>query len=117
MGIPRISGRELVENLSRVQKAARAAVLANLPTVRDDFTCDWSQMRGRMRDFRADKSKPNPMDEALWAMNRGAATVLDRSNSAFESQCLKWRMPVKTMAMPSLSAAAITSWSLTEPPG
>ncbi len=26
-------------------------------------------------------------------------------------------MPVKTIAMPSLSAAAITSWSLTEPPG
>ncbi len=33
------------------------------------------------------------------------------------NQCRKWRMPVKTMAMPSLSAAAMTSWSLTLPPG
>ena len=32
-------------------------------------------------------------------------------------QCRKWRMPVKTMAMPALSAAAITSSSRREPPG
>ena len=32
-------------------------------------------------------------------------------------QCRKCRIPVKTMAMPSLSAAAITSSSRTEPPG
>src|SRR5882762_10878725 len=32
-------------------------------------------------------------------------------------QCRKWRMPVKTMARPSRSAAAMTSGSRTEPPG
>ena len=32
-------------------------------------------------------------------------------------QCLKWRMPVKTMAMPRSSAALMTSASRTEPPG
>ena len=32
-------------------------------------------------------------------------------------QCRKWRRPVKTIAMPAASAAAITSASLTEPPG
>ena len=33
------------------------------------------------------------------------------------SQWRKWRVPVKTIAMSYLSAAAITSASLTEPPG
>jgi hypothetical protein len=33
------------------------------------------------------------------------------------AQCLKCRIPVKTIASPSLSAAAITSSSRTEPPG
>lgn len=32
-------------------------------------------------------------------------------------QCLKWRCPVNTIAMPRASAAAITSASRTEPPG
>jgi hypothetical protein len=32
-------------------------------------------------------------------------------------QCLKWRMPVKTMAMPASSAASMTCWSLMLPPG
>ncbi len=32
-------------------------------------------------------------------------------------QCLKWRMPVNTIAMPCSSAAAITSSSRIEPPG
>ena len=32
-------------------------------------------------------------------------------------QCLKWRKPVKTMAMSKRSAAAITSGSALEPPG
>src|SRR4029077_13578638 len=36
---------------------------------------------------------------------------------ATKSQCRKWRIPVKTMASPSRSAAAITSASRTEPPG
>ena len=33
------------------------------------------------------------------------------------NQWRKWRIPVKTMATPTLSAAAITSSSRTEPPG
>ena len=33
------------------------------------------------------------------------------------AQCLKWRRPVMTIAIPASSAAAITSASLTEPPG
>ena len=32
-------------------------------------------------------------------------------------QCLKWRFPVKTMAIPAASAAAMTSSSRMEPPG
>jgi hypothetical protein len=34
-----------------------------------------------------------------------------------DSQCLKCRLPVKTMAIPRLSAAAMTSSSFFEPPG
>jgi hypothetical protein len=32
-------------------------------------------------------------------------------------QCRKWRIPVKTMARPAASAAAITSSSRIDPPG
>ena len=32
-------------------------------------------------------------------------------------QCRKWRMPVNTIARPASSAASITFWSFTEPPG
>jgi hypothetical protein len=32
-------------------------------------------------------------------------------------QCRKWRMPVKTMAMPAALAASMTRASRTEPPG
>jgi len=42
---------------------------------------------------------------------------LSGGNGSFADQCRKWRMPVKTMAMPRRSAAAITSLSRTEPPG
>src|SRR5437867_2344264 len=38
-------------------------------------------------------------------------------DGSFADQCRKWRMPVKTMAMPRRSAARITSLSRTEPPG
>src|SRR5579875_3210951 len=37
--------------------------------------------------------------------------------SAWTGQCLNWRSPVKTIAMPCSSAAAITSASRTDPPG
>jgi hypothetical protein len=39
------------------------------------------------------------------ALLRGSKVALFR----YLCQCRKWRMPVKTMAIPSLSAAAITS--------
>ena len=42
------------------------------------------------------------------------AIMLER-NAVY--QCLKWRFPVKTMAIPCLSAAAMTSPSFLEPPG
>src|SRR5580698_8810727 len=35
----------------------------------------------------------------------------------FPQPCRKWRIPVKTIASPNRSAAAITSGSRTEPPG
>ena len=41
----------------------------------------------------------------------------EQPSAASALQCRKCRIPVKTMAMPSRSAAAITSWSFTEPPG
>ena len=37
--------------------------------------------------------------------------------AARRNQCLKWRFPVSTMAMPRSLAAAMTSSSRTEPPG
>jgi hypothetical protein len=39
------------------------------------------------------------------------------ATGACADQCRKWRIPVKTMAMPRRLAAAITSLSRTEPPG
>ena len=53
-------------------------------------------------------------------LNEGAETgrfgnVQD--HGAHESQCLKCREAVKTMAIPRSSAAAMTSASRTEPPG
>ena len=50
----------------------------------------------------------------------GQANGIARGRSSRRSaapQCRKWRMPVKTMAMPRSSAAAITSSSRIEPPG
>ena len=40
-----------------------------------------------------------------------------RVRGIIKAQCRKWRMPVKTMARPRRSAAAMTSASRTEPPG
>src|SRR5690606_4077830 len=47
----------------------------------------------------------------------GGAARDRRHGGAFRAQCLKWRTPVNTMAMPCSSAAAITSASRIEPPG
>ena len=41
----------------------------------------------------------------------------ERAVAVDRSQCRKWRMPVKTMARPRSSAAAMTSSSRIEPPG
>ena len=53
-------------------------------------------------------------------LNEGAETgrfgnVQDQGAHGY--QCLKCREPVKTMAIPRSSAAAMTSASRTEPPG
>ena len=41
----------------------------------------------------------------------------DCATASRSAQCRKWRMPVKTMARPASSAAAITSSSRSDPPG
>src|SRR6266851_1736995 len=47
----------------------------------------------------------------------GAIGELAALFSEATAQCLKWRTPVTTMAIPAASAAATTSESFTEPPG
>jgi len=64
------------------------------------------------------RTKENPHGEV--DLNEGASAgrfgnVQD--HGAHEDQCLKCREPVKTMAIPRSSAAAMTSASRTEPPG
>jgi hypothetical protein len=57
-------------------------------------------------------------DEDLGASRRGVWKVIRRSDCGERAhQCRKCRWPVKTMASPAASAAAITSASLTDPPG
>src|SRR6476620_5538192 len=54
-----------------------------------------------------------PAANAEAVLRRGRAEM----HAATRSQCRKWRTPVKTMARPFSSAAAITSASRIEPPG
>ena len=46
-----------------------------------------------------------------------AFTLSAGDGCSVDPQCLKWRTPVNTIAIPSRSAAAITSSSRVEPPG
>ena len=53
-------------------------------------------------------------------LNHPQATLvgwLGKGSGLVQIQCLKCRIPVKTIARPASSAAAITSSSRTEPPG
>ena len=56
--------------------------------------------------------------KALLIFNRAEIDPPDRfPRRALENQCLKCRIPVKTMARPASSAAAMTSASRMDPPG
>jgi hypothetical protein len=63
------------------------------------------------------------VDGALWvsvdddAVEAQGYEIVRAVTVALRHQCRKCRTPVSTMASPASSAAAITSLSLTEPPG
>jgi hypothetical protein len=54
------------------------------------------------------------LDGKAHALERGMVFMRHRRG---ETQCLKWRTPVATIAAPAASTAATTSSSRTEPPG
>ena len=58
-----------------------------------------------------------PASRGSGPSRRGWPGADGRRSSSGHAQCRKWRMPVKTMARPRSSAAAITSSSRIEPPG
>src|SRR3978361_866417 len=58
-----------------------------------------------------------PVDVELLGLALVEAAQDRNDRMEFHGQCLKWRMPVNSIAMSDSSAAAITSSSRTEPPG
>ena len=101
---------------------------------KDDFTCDLSRWRGRLPQFRVNQRGDNALARAGFETAAGRYVSLRLPDAVcahakplrgadatiagerlcimalpLQPQCRKWRIPVKTMAMPSLSAAAITS--------
>ena len=114
LGLGGVGGQVLVER----RDAELGAVLVLEPDV------------GRARRVVADEDRAEPGRDAarpqvldlgrqlrLHLGQQRRAVERDRAIDCTAAQCRKWRSPVKTMAMPCSSAAAMTSSSRTEPPG
>lgn len=65
-----------------------------------------------VKENRAARALGRPAHRRWWA---GDGFL--RARTAGPCQCLKWRIPVVTIAIPAASATAATSASRTDPPG
>jgi len=107
--------------LRRPERARRVAFVPQTPLLPAELTVAEYVLLGRTpyvgylgSERQADREA---VEETLARLDLVRFAPLRLHVSRLERQCLKWRSPVNTMAMPAASAAAIASASFTDPPG